>query len=62
MANLAEGKFGILTEPENLGKTLLNLLQNSEERAKWEKLGVERAQDFDWENIVLQYEQLYQGG
>lgn len=56
---LAEGKFGLLAEPEQLGATLISLLREAEAREKWTTIGLERAREFDWENILDQYEQLY---
>ncbi len=56
---LADGKYGILAEPEALGATLIKLLQDASERSRYRQSGLERARDFSWERIVDQYERVY---
>lgn len=56
---LDNGKFGVLTAPEELGAALLTLLQNAKERERLRRVGLERAQEFAWERIVAQYERIY---
>ena len=56
---LDNGKFGILTEPGVLGKTILELLQNGAERERLTALGLQRVQEFTWDHIVDQYEAVY---
>lgn len=56
---LDNGKFGLITEPENLGATLWNLLQSPQERARLTSLGLERSRIFAWDAIAAQYESLY---
>lgn len=57
---LDNGNYGLITEPASLGKTLLDLLQSSEERNRLSALGLERSQEFAWDHIVDQYEAVYQ--
>ena len=55
------GKDGVLTSDEELGKSLLRLLQSADERKKWRERGLSRAQDFGWEVVCAQYLALYEG-
>jgi glycosyltransferase involved in cell wall biosynthesis len=56
---LANGKFGVLTQPDQLGHTLLTLLQSPEDRQRLTTLSLQRAQNFAWPTIAAQYESLY---
>ncbi|HEY7161397.1 MAG TPA: glycosyltransferase family 4 protein [Acidobacteriota bacterium] len=56
---LDNGRFGIITEDNQLGDSLVTLLQDSATRVKLSELGLERAQQYDWEQIVDQYEKVY---
>ena len=56
---LAEGKYGLLTNDDQLGQTLLNLLQSPEQLAHFRAAGLERSQTYAWNNIAAQYESLY---
>jgi glycosyltransferase involved in cell wall biosynthesis len=56
---LDNGRFGLIAEPANLGKAILELLQNSEERCRLTTVGLERVQEFTWDHIVDQYEAVY---
>ena len=57
---LENGKWGPIPEDAELGPTLRRLLQDSQERATWEKRGLERAPFFDGEAIAARYEALYE--
>jgi phosphatidylinositol alpha-mannosyltransferase len=56
---LAEGQYGILTEPEMLGSTLLRLLQDATERERLTDAGLQRSSEFAWIHIIDQYEKIY---
>lgn len=56
---LDNGNFGIITEPHTLGKTILDLLQNGSERARLTEVGLRRVQEFAWDTIIDQYEEVY---
>ena len=56
---LGAGKFGTLVEPDQLGSTILGLLNDKQAREKWTAVGLERVQEFAWDHIVDQYEKVY---
>jgi len=56
---LGNGAFGVICEPERLGRELIALLRNPAERARLREVGLERAQDFSWDRIAAQYEDVY---
>ena len=56
---LAEGKFGIVAADQDLGKSLLQLLSDRPLREHYIEQGKLRSQDFTWQRIVEQYEQIY---
>lgn len=56
-----KGTYGAVPEDEKLAETLLELLQNPEERKRYEAAGLKRAQVYTWDFICQQYEALYQG-
>jgi glycosyltransferase involved in cell wall biosynthesis len=57
---LDDGRYGVIASPARLGETLLDLLGDRTGRASLAAAGLARAQDFDWERVVSQYEELYQ--
>jgi glycosyltransferase involved in cell wall biosynthesis len=56
---LADGRYGVITSPTRLGEILIALLTNPPEREYLAAAGLARAQDFDWEYVVSEYEDLY---
>jgi glycosyltransferase involved in cell wall biosynthesis len=56
---LADGKYGDIVSPANLGTTLLELLTNPDRRQEMTRAGLLRARDFDWDRIAHEYEQTY---
>lgn len=56
---LGGGKYGVIVEPDQLGKAILNLLTNSDERNRLAQVGLEHSRIFAWDSIVAQYEQVY---
>lgn len=56
---LAEGRFGVLTEPEALGAALVALLQDQPHRSALATSGLQRAQAFSWDQVASQYEAIY---
>ena len=56
---LDNGNFGLITEPETLGETILKVLQSTEERERLRTVGLERVQEFAWDHIIDQYEVVY---
>jgi len=57
---LAEGRYGVLAEPDDLGRALLDLLLEPDRRAAMSAAGLVRAQEFSWDRVVDQYEQVYE--
>jgi len=53
------GRYGVLTRERELGSTLLAVLRDNRRRSQLAQAGLLRAQDFDWINVVDQYESLY---
>jgi phosphatidylinositol alpha-mannosyltransferase len=56
---LEGGRFGILTEPDNLGSTIVQLLRDRQELGRLRDIGLQRAREFGWDTVSEQYEQLY---
>jgi glycosyltransferase involved in cell wall biosynthesis len=54
-----EGRYGVLTEPDQLGGTIADLLLDPERRAHLTELGLERSQVFAMDTVVEQYLALY---
>lgn len=57
---LADGAFGVLAEPEDLGAALSDLLLDPERRASMAAVGLARAEQFSWDRIIDRYETVYQ--
>ncbi len=58
---LENGRFGLIVSDEQLGETLCRLLTDPTLREKFSQLGIDRAQDYSWENVAEQYERVYEG-
>lgn len=58
-ALLEDGKRGLLTPVEELGSTLLSLLQDASERQRIATLGLQRACEFTQDRVVDAYESLF---
>ncbi len=56
---LDEGKYGFLPEDDQIGTQILALLSDAVQRSKYERLGLDRAAEYDWHNVAGQYEQVY---
>jgi glycosyltransferase involved in cell wall biosynthesis len=56
---LEGGRYGRLVEPEELGKTITQLLQSDAERHRLAELGLARAQTYSWDRVIAQYLELY---
>lgn len=56
---LADGKFGVLTPPQDLGPAILRLLQSPAERNRLREIGMTRAKIYSWDRIAQRYEQIY---
>jgi glycosyltransferase involved in cell wall biosynthesis len=56
---LADGRYGDIVSPANLGGTLLEILTDAARRERMSRAGLERARDFDWDHIAGQYERIY---
>ena len=57
---LEDGRWGVLASPEDLGSTLLSLLQDTGERQRLAQLGLERAAAFLQDLVVDAYESLFE--
>jgi len=56
---LADGKYGMIVEPADLGSAIVSLLNDPVRRGHLRDVGLQRARDFAWETIIPQYEALY---
>ena len=56
---LADGKYGLVAEDDQLGTALVRLLQNDSERQKLSAVGIERAAEYGWDRVIGQYEAAY---
>jgi phosphatidylinositol alpha-mannosyltransferase len=56
---LADGRFGVLSEPDDLGAALVALLQDHSRRVGLAANGLERARVFSWDEVACQYEAVY---
>lgn len=54
------GHYGLITSDDQLGDSIVQLLNDSATREKFSKLGHERALQYDWEHIADQYEKIYE--
>lgn len=57
---LENGKYGVIAEDNDFADRLNNLLASAAERAKYERIGRERALQFSWESIAARHQQIYQ--
>jgi len=56
---LNSGEWGVITNPDDLGLTLVSLLRDSDMREQLHERGIERSRRYDLESVVDQYEELY---
>lgn len=56
---LDHGRYGIITPASNLGETLLELLRDPDRRKELASVALLRAEDFRWDKVAAQYEELY---
>jgi glycosyltransferase involved in cell wall biosynthesis len=56
---LGGGRYGRIVEPMDLGGAITSLLNDRAERDRMSCLGLERVQEFGWEQVASQYEHLY---
>jgi len=56
-----DGQCGRLASDSNLAETLIEVLTDADLRAHLREAGLQRAQDFTWDRICAQYEDLYRG-
>jgi glycosyltransferase involved in cell wall biosynthesis len=54
-----DGRFGILSELDDIDAPIVRLLRDGGERERWRTLALERAAVFDLDRVVDQYERLY---
>lgn len=54
-----EGKFGVLCADREIGRTVARLLGDAPWRQRLAAMGLQRARDFSWNRICLEYEALY---
>jgi glycosyltransferase involved in cell wall biosynthesis len=52
---LDNGKYGVVTQLESLGESLVALLSNEEERGKYIELGLTRSKDYDILKVAQRY-------
>ncbi len=57
---LENGRFGLITTVAELGESLVSLLSDSAMRENFSQQGLQRAQQYDWDRIVDQYEKIYE--
>ncbi len=53
------GRFGVIAEPEQLGRAVLSLLQDEPRRRQLAAAGLERAGSYGWDRIAAAYEAVY---
>jgi glycosyltransferase involved in cell wall biosynthesis len=56
---LDRGRYGELVEPSDLGRALVEILTDSERRARLSKVGLERAAAFSWDKVCEAHEAAY---
>jgi glycosyltransferase involved in cell wall biosynthesis len=56
-----EGRAGIVARDEELGQTLVRLLEDSAMRLDYTERGLERSAHFSWSNVCAMYEAIYAG-
>ncbi len=56
---LCEEKYGVIAEDSELGNQINRLLGDEDLRCGYIEKGLLRAQEFSWDNVVTQYENLY---
>ena len=57
-----EGQDGLVVLDAHLGETLVRVLTDAALRQRLREAGLVRAQDFRWDRICAQYENLFRGG
>lgn len=56
---LGGGRWGILAEDQDIGRRLIDLLQDADVRDSLSRAGIERAQEYAWDRVVEHHEQAY---
>lgn len=56
---LRNGEYGLIVKDGELGAGLLRLLNDAAVREVFRERGLQRAQEYSWSKVVLQYERLY---
>lgn len=56
---LADGEFGVLTRPENLGTELADLLLDNERMIRLAAAALARSAVYDWSAVCAAYEEVY---
>jgi glycosyltransferase involved in cell wall biosynthesis len=56
---LADGRYGEICAPADLGETLLGLLGDDCRRKRLADAGIERARAYDWNEVAMRYEGVY---
>jgi glycosyltransferase involved in cell wall biosynthesis len=56
---LGEGRWGVLAEDRDMGRRLIDLLQDATHRNSLRRAGLTRAQDYAWDRVVERHEQAY---
>ena len=57
-----EGQDGLIVPDAQLGETLVRVLTDAALRQRLREAGLVRAQDFRWDRVCAQYEDLFRGG
>jgi glycosyltransferase involved in cell wall biosynthesis len=56
---LDDGRYGVIAPDDQLGDALVRVLSHADERAAFERSGLERAKAFDWPAVAAAYERAY---
>lgn len=56
---LRNGEYGLIVRESELGAGLLRMLKDAAVRDVYRERGLQRAQEYSWSKVVLQYERLY---
>ena len=57
---LAEGKYGLIAEDNQLGSSINQLIANPDLLNHYTEQGLVRSQDFSWDRIAEKYEKIYE--
>lgn len=57
---LGDGRWGVVAEDHELGRSIVQMLEDGSERNRWAQRGLERSADFSLTRVAACYETLYE--